>query len=61
MTMSAIMTAKGPITHPGLTWQEQKERAWDTRLRSWEGVKVGPESGLSDAEIKSLRDHGFLG
>ena len=55
------MTAKGPITHPGLTWQEQKERAWDTRLRSWEGVKVGPESGLSDAEIKSLRDHGFLG
>ena len=59
--MSAVMTAKGLITHPGLTWQEQKEKAWDNRLRSWEGVKVGPESGLSAAEIQSLRNHGYLG
>ena len=59
--MTAVMSAKGPITHPGLTWQEQKEKRWDNRLRSWEGVKISPESGLTEAEIQLLRDHGFLG
>ena len=59
--MTAVMTAKGPITHPGLSWQEQKEKRWDNRVLSWEGIKVGPESGLNQAECKWLRENGFLG
>ena len=59
--MGAVMAAKGPITDPGLKWVEQEDRRWENRLRSWEGVKISAESGLTEAEIKLLRDHGFLG
>jgi hypothetical protein len=48
-------------TQPGLvlvhnTADERRAYLAERRPRGWEGIKVGPESGITDAEIERLRE-----
>ena len=58
--MSAIMSTSGPITSPGLPWDEQEARRMERLPRGWEGFKVDWESGLTGPEIEALRRTGQL-
>lgn len=41
-------------------WERQVARSEMAIPRGWEGLKVGPESGLSDLEVDALRRSGQL-